>query len=613
MSGKAKKILALILFVVLLFSNTQLVGAVSDEIKLNNLEYPVLYPNNDVFSYPDLMKSAGPNVEALEKIVDIDVFREHLIKYFAFCPSYVNIQDFKIPKTDANWTAIKNFIWYETPELFLVKGLGYESSGGYITSIYASYYYTADEYEAMYQEFLAGANKLLSGIKGNDKLTDVEKALLLHDRIAINCEYTQGAFPQSSYNAYGVFALQDAVCMGYTLAYDYLLRQVGIDSYYCSSSSLNHAWNIVYIDGEKYHVDVTWDDPTYDRSGRVRHFNFLRSSTGISDTGHIKNNAIDYDTTPTSTKYDNYYWQNSNTAFQLVGDDIYYIDSTAKTLNKISDGVTTTCKTINAKWRASSTSSWSGHFGALATDGKDLFYSMPKAVYKYDVATGTSSIVYEPDFLGDYYNIYGFRYNDCKLICEVFNTPNFKIDTAENNTQATEYHTSSDNWIVDKGSSATIKGSKHRECMHCGIVTETMALPLVKINIKNTATANYNSCVIFTNAFTCSNISNLLTASGTTTISATPSYSVSAQNLYGTGSSLSIYNGSEHIYDMTVIVNGDLNGDSICDVLDVTLAEKAANERYKPTTHEIYAANGTVSDSIDINSYQSVVNTALSA
>ena len=65
--------------------------------------------------------------------------------------------------------------------------------------------------------------------------------------------------PRSSYNAYGVLVLRDAVCMGYALAYDYLLEQVGIKTLYCSSDALNHAWNIVRLGREYYNLDSTWD------------------------------------------------------------------------------------------------------------------------------------------------------------------------------------------------------------------------------------------------------------------------------------------------------------------------------------------------------------------
>ena len=69
----------------------------------------------------------------------------------------------------------------------------------------------------------------------------------------------------------------------------------------------------------------------------------------------------------------------------------------------------------------------------------------------------------------------------------------------------------------------------------------------------------------------------------------------------------------KNIYDLTVIVKGDLNGDSVCDVLDASQTEKYANGTETPTENEIYAANCEVADGIDANTYQSVVNTALSA
>ena len=613
MSPKSKKIFSFILAVVLLCFNSQIVFAVTDETVLYDFQYPV-YPGETGFQYPELMDSAGPNVETIEQTVDIDTFREHLIENFASCPNYVDISEFKIPNTSANQKAISSYIWYETPELFQVNALGFYISNDYITAIRATYHYTADQYSTMYGEFTQGANKLLDGIKGNTNLTDVEKALLLHDRIAVWCKYTttkttSGSYPRESYNAYGVFAKKDAVCMGYALAYDYLLKEVGIDSYYCSSNSLNHAWNIVYINGVKYHVDVTWDDPVYDRSGRVNHTNFLRSTVGITQTGH---SATDYDSSPTDTRYDSYYWQNSDTAFQLVGDDIYYIDSSAGNLNKISNDVTTTCKSVSNYWWASSNSVWRGNYTTLSYDGKNLLYSQPKGIYKYDVETGTSEVLYTPDFsAGEYYNIYGFKYENCQLICEVYNTPNFELTTAAENTQTKEHHVSSDCWVIDKGSSATEEGTKHRECIHCAKTLETDILPKVSIAIKNIATANFTSQLIFTNAFNCNDINDLITASGTTSIAVTPSYAVSSNELYGTGTSVAIYNGEEHIYDLTVIVKGDLNGDSVCDVLDASQTEKYANGKETPTENEIYAATGEVADGIDANTYQSVVNTAL--
>lgn len=615
MSPKSKKIFSLILAIVLLCFNSQIVFAVTDETVLYDFQYPV-YPGETGFQYPELMDSAGPNVETIEQTVDIDTFREHLIENFASCPNYVDISEFKIPNTSANQKAISSYIWYETPELFQVNALGFYISNDYITAIRATYHYTADQYSTMFEEFTAGANKLLDGIKGNNKLSDVDKALLLHDRIAVWCEYTtakttSGSYPRESYNAYGVFAKKDAVCMGYALAYDYLLKEVGIDSYYCSSKSLNHAWNIVYINGVKYHVDVTWDDPVYDRSGRVNHTNFLRSTAGITESGH---SATDYDSSPTDTTYDSYYWQNSDTAFQLVGDDIYYIDSSTEKLNKISNGVTTTCISVHDNWSAGNGYYYVDNFSLLTYDGANLLFTLSDAVYQYDIESGVSTCVFEPDLtVGSDFSIYGLKYENCKISCEVYSSPVFASTTKAENTQTKEHHVSSDYWVIDKGSSATEEGTKHRECIHCATITETGTLPKVSIAIKSIATADYTTKVLFTKTFTCNDINDLITTSGITTIAVSPSYDVSSNELYGTGTSVAIYNGDEYIYDLTVIVKGDLNGDSVCDVLDASQTEKYANGKETPTENEIYAANGEVADGIDANTYQSVVNTALSA
>lgn len=44
-----------------------------------------------------------------------------------------------------------------------------------------------------------------------------------------------------------------------------------------TSSSMNHAWNLIQIDGNYYHVDVTWDDPLQDRLGYVWHNSYTNN------------------------------------------------------------------------------------------------------------------------------------------------------------------------------------------------------------------------------------------------------------------------------------------------------------------------------------------------
>lgn len=135
--------------------------------------------------------------------------------------------------------------------------------------------------------------------------SQLEAALLLHDWLVRECdyayqEYLNHALPKSAYNAYGALVNGRAVCNGYALAYSYLLSKVGIDSYVLGSDVMNHAWNLLCINGIWYHADLTSDDPVftgkktyldfynddYSDEGFVYHKYFLKSDEEMSALGH---------------------------------------------------------------------------------------------------------------------------------------------------------------------------------------------------------------------------------------------------------------------------------------------------------------------------------------
>ena len=111
--------------------------------------------------------------------------------------------------------------------------------------------------------FRSAAEGILAGVKSG--MTDYEKSLYLHDRVAGLVEYSGGA---NAHNAYGALVEGVAVCDGYTEAYGYLLQRCGIQSFVAKGTSENpvthqpeaHAWNFVRIDGHYHQTDVTWDD-----------------------------------------------------------------------------------------------------------------------------------------------------------------------------------------------------------------------------------------------------------------------------------------------------------------------------------------------------------------
>ncbi len=113
---------------------------------------------------------------------------------------------------------------------------------------------------------------------------------------------------------------------------------------------------------------------------------------------------------------------------------------------------------------------------------------------------------------------------------------------------------------------------------------------------------------IFTDIYESHTLADFLTVSGYTAEIAPATENA---KLYGTASTIDVYWEGELDSTYKLIVIGDTNGDSVCDILDVAQTELIANGHKGSTIEQIYAANGCVSDEIDVVSYQTVVNTAL--
>jgi len=344
--------------------------------------------------------------------------------------------------TQENMDELKSIIWNGTPLLFHVNAIGFSEKDDFLTNVYATYHYTAEEYAVMMSECEAAADDILDGIIGNESLNDVYKALLIHDRLIVKCEYDyEGAVNNSasmeSYEMYGALVKGVALCKGYSYAYMYLLDKVGIESYICSSKNLKHDWNIVYINGKKYHVDLTFDDPVHDVTGRVYHKDFLLSTAALKKADHME---TDYDSSPTDTTFDNYYWRNSNTEFQLIGNKLYYIDNEKETLNEV-DGSDPLCK-VNDVWLTPEGFYWSSNYSRLSSSSEDLFYSIADTVYMYDPETKKSTAIFKPSLSGtNNFAIYGFTYDEGYLVCDLFNKPVFYEDTKSKYQIRTKFDT----------------------------------------------------------------------------------------------------------------------------------------------------------------------------
>lgn len=119
--------------------------------------------------------------------------------------------------------------------------------------------------------------------------SDYEKILAVHDYLVLNTaydydNYRRNRIPRESFTARGALVYGVAVCSGYSYAFQRLLDELGIENLYVSGEAGTgggHAWNMVKLDGEWYHIDATWNDPVPDRPQRVRYKYFLVSDAKI--------------------------------------------------------------------------------------------------------------------------------------------------------------------------------------------------------------------------------------------------------------------------------------------------------------------------------------------
>jgi hypothetical protein len=122
MFSNSKKIFCVFLAILLIFITPVSVSALQNEVRTSEALYPKLH------------NSAGQTVDGLKAYVDIDEFRAFLINGLSTCPSELNISKFKIPTSAISLVA--SYMWYETPELFQIKGIGYSyNSSGIIISL----------------------------------------------------------------------------------------------------------------------------------------------------------------------------------------------------------------------------------------------------------------------------------------------------------------------------------------------------------------------------------------------------------------------------------------------------------------------------------------------
>lgn len=167
----------------------------------------------------------------------------------------------------------------DNPGIFWVHRRKYDYAAGstetHITGVIPQYCMDSAERQRRQEEIDEACACFLEGI--TQDTGDYEAALMIYERMALELDYDSLALeaekrrsknamddlPDDLRSIYGALVLKKAVCAGYARAYMYLMQQLGIECMYvrgdCSGEG-RHGWNIVKLEGDYYHVDVTWGD-----------------------------------------------------------------------------------------------------------------------------------------------------------------------------------------------------------------------------------------------------------------------------------------------------------------------------------------------------------------
>lgn len=108
-------------------------------------------------------------------------------------------------------------------------------------------------------------NKFFEERINGKELNTVQKLKAAHDFVIETAEYVSrdngNDYPHNQ-DIVGALINRKCVCNGFASAFKYLCDRLGdLEVIMVSGETTEpHAWNMAKVDGEFYHIDVTWDD-----------------------------------------------------------------------------------------------------------------------------------------------------------------------------------------------------------------------------------------------------------------------------------------------------------------------------------------------------------------
>ncbi len=318
-----------------------------------------------------------------------DEFVERIRQGWDNLASEINVSDLGINLS--NYKEYYEKARHNSPLYYYIDNsyrISYNRNTGNVTNIFPSYTETdITVIQNTISQIEAAADEILFYI--DDNMTDFEKVMTVHDYMVLNYSYDTTLKNHSI----TIMTTKTGVCESYTYAFMYMMNKLGIEAKYVSSEAMTHAWNLVKLDGEWYHIDLTWDDPTEDVFAQVRHTYALLSTDRISglpqrhygfDTGEL---------IADSTVYDDAVWHD-NTGSIVSLDGVCYWVSGDDLVNENGDIIRKNLDGGDGLWNINLLSGFRNtvYTGLAEYNGK-LYFNTDTAIYSYNPHTQETELV----------------------------------------------------------------------------------------------------------------------------------------------------------------------------------------------------------------------------
>lgn len=264
-------------------------SSISKPIKM---DFETKIPSNNISNYKEFYALIKYSLSNFKSKIEIN-FKDYDSSYYKLDVINKILQEY--PNIDYGYNgASGNIISYSDGFAKMIIDVKYE--------------YSKDKMIEMKKLTEEKAKNIVGNLIEGKNMSDYEKELALHDYLVNNSKYDKRLYtkdmPYESYTDYGVLVKGTGVCSSYARAMYRLLNLAGIECIYVTGytndgyKKVAHAWNIVKIDGEYYHLDATFDDPIVYTGEDVITHNYFN----INDKKMVQDHIWDESKYPKCTK-----------------------------------------------------------------------------------------------------------------------------------------------------------------------------------------------------------------------------------------------------------------------------------------------------------------------